>query len=141
MYPFLYLPIPRIVTRDNGLFRFHISLTILNLGPGWRSSQKPCSLSVPRGGLTMSISKKIRPSRPPVCKGGGIVQSMWIYSSTPSSSSANIFSTSRAAMQPLPALVIACLYFLSCTSPAANTPLTLVCVVPGTVKMYPSAST
>ncbi len=32
------------------------------------------------------------------------------------------FNTSRAAIQPVPAAVIACLYFLSATSPAANTP-------------------
>src|SRR5690606_41872134 len=35
---------------------------------------------------------------------------------------------SRAAMQPVPALVIAWRYTWSCTSPAANTPGTLVCV-------------
>ena len=35
---------------------------------------------------------------------------------------------SKAAMQPEPALVIAWRYTWSCTSPAANTPGTLVCV-------------
>jgi len=39
-----------------------------------------------------------------------------------------------------PALVIACLYFLSCTSPAANTPSTLVLQFPGSVNKYPSSS-
>ena len=41
---------------------------------------------------------------------------------------------------PVPAAVIAWRHFLSWTSPAANTPGTLVSVVPGVVTMYPSAS-
>ena len=36
-------------------------------------------------------------------------------------------------MQPVPAAVIAWRYFLSCTSPAANTPSIDVLVVPGVV--------
>lgn len=48
------------------------------------------------------------------------------HSSASSSSSAINFSTSNAAMHPLPALVIACRYRLSWTSPAANTPRTEV---------------
>ena len=38
-------------------------------------------------------------------------------------------------MQPEPAAVIACRNFLSWTSPAANTPGTLVTVEPGVVRM------
>ena len=40
---------------------------------------------------------------------------------------------SRAACMPVPAAVMAWRHFLSCTSPAANTPATLVSVVPGLV--------
>lgn len=81
--------------------------------------------------------------------------------STSVSCSASHFSASRAAMHPepfpfvsshespqenlgadqnIPALVIACRYFLSCTSPAANTPSTSVNVLPGSVIKYPSSS-
>jgi hypothetical protein len=49
-------------------------------------------------------------------------------------------SASSAAIQPDPAAVMACLYFLSWTSPAAKTPGTFVCVVPGFVSTYPSLS-
>ena len=38
-------------------------------------------------------------------------------------------------MQPLPAAVTAWRYVESCTSPAAKTPGTLVCVVPGLTLM------
>jgi len=44
-------------------------------------------------------------------------------------------SDSSAAMQPVPAAVTACRNTQSCTSPQANTPGTLVCVVPGVVLM------
>src|SRR3989338_9080022 len=47
--------------------------------------------------------------------------------------SANQRSQSMAAMQPLPAAVIAWRYFLSCTSTHANTPETEVCVESGLV--------
>jgi hypothetical protein len=50
------------------------------------------------------------------------------------------FSASNAAIQPLPAEVIACLYFLSWTSPAANTQGILVCVVQGLVIIYQVSS-
>ncbi|AFC33242.1 hypothetical protein PM3016_6627 [Paenibacillus mucilaginosus 3016] len=55
--------------------------------------------------------------------------SVWLQSCTmwPSRN----FSHSSAAMQPLPAAVIAWRYLLSCTSPQANTPGTFVMVVPG----------
>ena len=43
-----------------------------------------------------------------------------------------------AAMQPLPAAVTACLYSVSCTSPQAKTPSTLVRVP--SVTMYPASS-
>ena len=39
-------------------------------------------------------------------------------------------------MQPEPAAVIACIHFMSCTSPAAKTPSTLVSGAPGGVTMY-----
>ncbi len=42
-------------------------------------------------------------------------------------------SASSDAMQPLPAAVMAWRHFLSWTSPAANTPVTEVWVVPGVV--------
>jgi len=48
------------------------------------------------------------------------------------------FSASKAAMQPEPAAVTACRKFLSCTSPQANTPATLVLVESGWVIRYPS---
>ena len=50
------------------------------------------------------------------------------------------FSASNAAIHPLHAAIIACLYVLSCTSPAANTPGTLVLPL-GEVMMYPFGST
>lgn len=53
------------------------------------------------------------------------------------SSSDSKRSASSAAMHPDPAEVTAWRYTLSCTSPAAKTPLTEVFVVPGTVRMYP----
>ena len=56
-----------------------------------------------------------------------------VYSSSPSSPRKR--SVSSAATHPVPAEVIAWRYFLSCTSPAAKTPLTLVYDVPGVVTM------
>jgi hypothetical protein len=70
----------------------------------------------------------------------GICFSSSGISGSSASSSEISRSASSAAIHPDPALVIACLYFLSCTSPAAKTPLTLVCAVPGIVRMYPSSS-
>mmetsp|Transcript_23442 Transcript_23442/g.69650 ORF Transcript_23442/g.69650 Transcript_23442/m.69650 type:complete len:292 (+) Transcript_23442:315-1190(+) len=49
-------------------------------------------------------------------------------------------SACSAAMQPVPAAVMACRHFLSWTSPQAKTPGTLVVVSPGVVLMYPSSS-
>ena len=49
--------------------------------------------------------------------------------------SAMNFSTSSAAMHPVPAAVTACRYTLSCTSPAANTPGTLVTVESAAVQI------
>lgn len=51
------------------------------------------------------------------------------------SCSVRYFSASKAAMHPVPALVMAWRYLLSWTSPAANTPGMLVSVVPGLVMM------
>ena len=45
-------------------------------------------------------------------------------------------SADKAAMHPEPAAVMACLHCLSCTSPAAKTPGTLVVAPPGAVSMY-----
>lgn len=50
-------------------------------------------------------------------------------------------SASIAAMQPLPAAVIAWRYLGSCTSPAANTPFMFVSELLGRVIMYPSGLT
>src|SRR5262249_24354926 len=44
---------------------------------------------------------------------------------------------SSAAIQPVPAAIIACLYTWSCTSPAANIPGTLV--LTPSVMMYPDS--
>jgi hypothetical protein len=46
-------------------------------------------------------------------------------------------SASRAAMQPVPAADTAWRYTLSCTSPHANTPGTLVYVDPARTLTYP----
>jgi signal transduction histidine kinase len=51
----------------------------------------------------------------------------------PGYSPARKCSTSSAAMHPVPAAVIAWRHLASCTSPAANTPGTLVAVEPGVV--------
>src|SRR6266536_622515 len=50
----------------------------------------------------------------------------------------SVKDTAKHRVEYIPALVIACRYFLSCTSPAANTPAMLVLVVPGCVNSYPS---
>lgn len=44
-------------------------------------------------------------------------------------------SHNMASNAPEPAAVMACRYFLSCTSPAAKRPGTLVMLVPGFVTM------
>lgn len=96
-----------------------------------------CSWKNPTGAQGSSVSTKARhcelqPTRYPFV-------THWLAAAkstgSASSSSASSLSASSAAMQPVPAEVIAWRYFLSCTSPAAKTPLTEVCVVPGTVTM------